>query len=117
MNVDSTGYFPIDLHDGWNLPQKRDSGEPWIAYMELEPHRRKAPSQDLFISFRADDDLQVTYAGASYHPIRNYFLSPLKHAVSTLKPLCILEISRRGDHFLNFLHVSMNSCLRFRIPS
>ncbi|KAG0600277.1 hypothetical protein M758_11G021000 [Ceratodon purpureus] len=95
--------------------KKRDSGEPWIAYMELEPHRRKAPSQDLFISFRADDDLQVTYAGASYHPIRNYFLSPLKHAnvlVYWSSSHCVDQRQKIADELLGMLpHHSFGKCL------
>lgn len=50
--------------------------------MDLEPGRKKAESQDLFVSYHAEDDLQVTYAGASFHMIRNYYISPEKHNVS-----------------------------------
>lgn len=51
--------------------------------MDLEPGRNRAPSQDLFVSYHANDDLQVTYAGAAFHTIRNYYISPVKHDVST----------------------------------
>jgi hypothetical protein len=62
--------------------QRRKAGEPWRVYMDLEPGRNRAPSQDMFVSYHANDDLQVTYAGASFHVIRNYYISPVKHDVS-----------------------------------
>ena len=70
--------------------------------MDLEVGRNEAPSQDLFVSYHANDDLQVTYAGASFHVIRNYYISPVKRDVSCIHHSFLWKLM--SAVYINFLH-------------
>ncbi|KAK6115522.1 hypothetical protein DH2020_007791 [Rehmannia glutinosa] len=49
------------------------------VYMDLEAGRKRSGYEDIFISYHADDDVQSTYAGATFHNNRNYQLSSFKN--------------------------------------
>ncbi|KAG0575533.1 hypothetical protein KC19_5G010500 [Ceratodon purpureus] len=109
-NPDAHFYETYSPPDG-----RRQKGEPWRVYMDLEPGRNRAESQDLFVSYHAKDDLQVTYAGASFHPIRNYYISPLKHdnaLVYWSSSRCLYNRQKIASQLLKFLpHHSFGKCL------
>nr|CAE54434.2 alpha-1,4-fucosyltransferase [Physcomitrium patens] len=103
------------LYESATPPSRRRKGEPWRIYMDLEPGRNRAPSQDLFVSYHANDDLQVTYAGAAFHTIRNYYISPVKHddvLVYWSSSRCVESRQRIASEVLGFLpHHSFGKCL------
>ncbi|KAI5070356.1 hypothetical protein GOP47_0014699 [Adiantum capillus-veneris] len=67
-----------DLYETGNPPRKRKQGDPLRVYMDLEPGRKSPAHKDIFISYHANDTVQATYAGASFHMHRSYFTSPIK---------------------------------------
>lgn len=72
-------YYPdAELYETGRPPQQRKRGEPLRVYMDLEPGRKSPANKDIFVSYHADDTVQATYAGASFHVHRSYFTSPVK---------------------------------------
>jgi alpha-1,4-fucosyltransferase len=57
-------------------------GLPLRVYLDLEAARKPTGLEDIFIGYHAQDDVQVTYAGKSFHTSRNYHLSTEKRNVS-----------------------------------
>jgi alpha-1,4-fucosyltransferase len=51
------------------------------VYLDLEASRKPTGFEDIFIGYHATDDVQVTYAGKSFHIGRNYHVSPAKRDV------------------------------------
>lgn len=60
-------------------------GLPLRVYLDLEASRKPTGFEDIFIGYHADDDVQITYAGKSFHTSRSYHISIEKRNVS-LKP-------------------------------
>lgn len=54
-------------------------------YLDLEAGRKRTGFEDIFIGYHASDDVQVTYAGKSFHIGRNYHVSPVKRNVRESK--------------------------------
>jgi len=57
-------------------------GLPLRVYLDLEASRKPTGFEDIFIGYHANDDLQVTYAGKSFHTSRSYHISTEKRNVS-----------------------------------
>lgn len=53
-------------------------GLPLRVYLDLEASRKPTGFEDIFIGYHANDDLQVTYAGKSFHTSRSYHVSTEK---------------------------------------
>ncbi|MCO5603976.1 hypothetical protein L7F22_058133 [Adiantum nelumboides] len=98
-----------ELYETGNPPRKRKQGDPLRVYMDLEPGRRSPAHKDMFISYHANDTVQVTYAGASFHTHRSYYTSPIKkndilvywsssHCVPTRSKLATKLLARLPHH-------------------
>jgi hypothetical protein len=57
-------------------------GLPLRVYLDLEAARKPTGFEDIFIGYHANDDVQVTYAGKSFHSGRSYHVSTEKTNVS-----------------------------------
>ena len=60
-------------------------GLPLRVYLDLEASRKPTGFEDIFIGYHANDDVQITYAGKSFHTSRSYHISTEKRNVR-LKP-------------------------------
>ncbi|KAH7424657.1 hypothetical protein KP509_11G018200 [Ceratopteris richardii] len=67
-----------ELYETGHPPRQRKQGEPLRVYMDLEPGRRSPAHKDIFISYHADDTVQATYAGTTFHLHRGHYISPIK---------------------------------------
>jgi hypothetical protein len=61
---------------------QRMKGLPLRVYLDLEAARKPTGFEDIFIGYHAQDDIQVTYAGKSFHTSRSYHVSTEKKNVS-----------------------------------
>jgi alpha-1,4-fucosyltransferase len=79
---------------------QRVQGEPLRVFLELEAIPHRSGSEDLFVSYHASSSVQVTYAGASFHVVRNYYVSPVKQTVSFLKQALLSLVFLYFQHLL-----------------
>eukprot|EP00250_Pteridium_aquilinum_P033712 c6130_g1_i1 orf=416-1687(+) len=104
-----------ELFETGNPPRKRKQGEPLRVYMDLEPGRKSPAHKDIFISYHANDTVQATYAGASFHIHRSYFASPVKKSdvlVYWSSSNCVVARSLLAKRLLAHLpHHSFGKCL------
>lgn len=68
-------------------------GLPLRVYLDLEATRKPTGFEDIFIGYHADDDVQITYAGKSFHTSHSYHISLEKSSVS-LKSQIINSIAQ-----------------------
>lgn len=106
-----------DAHffETYKPPLKRVRGEPLRAFLELEASPHRSGSEDLFVSYHASSSVQVTYAGASFHVVRNYYVSPVKQTEALVywsSSRCVDERQKIASSFLSLLpHHSFGKCL------
>lgn len=79
---------------------QRVRGEPLRVFLELEASPHRSGSEDLFVSYHASSSVQVTYAGASFHVVRNYYVSPVKQTVRFLKQALLSLVFLYFQHLL-----------------
>ncbi|WOG81941.1 hypothetical protein DCAR_0101099 [Daucus carota subsp. sativus] len=93
----------------------RKNGDPLQVYMDLEAGRVRSGEEDIFISYHAKDDVQATYAGASFHNDRNYRVSSSKRndvLVYWSSTRCRLKRNQLAHSLLKLLpHHSFGKCL------
>ncbi|KAJ7534630.1 hypothetical protein O6H91_13G103600 [Diphasiastrum complanatum] len=103
------------LYETTRPPLYRRKGEPLRVYLDLEPGRNPSSAQDIFVTYHADDDLQATYAGNSFHNVRSHFISPIKDKeilVYWSSSRCVTERQQIASRFLsNIPHHSFGKCL------
>ncbi|XP_078150396.1 alpha-(1,4)-fucosyltransferase-like [Carex rostrata] len=96
-------------------PRIRRTGDPLRAYLDLEASRKRTGFEDIFIGYHASDDVQVTYAGKSFHIGRNYRVSPVKRndiLVYWSSSRCLPQRDDLAKRFLSLiLHHSFGKCL------
>jgi alpha-1,4-fucosyltransferase len=69
-------------------------GLPLRVYLDLEAARKQTGFEDIFIGYHAQDDVQVTYAGKSFHTSRSYHVSTEKKNVSLSRFCRLLSINK-----------------------
>eukprot|EP00249_Psilotum_nudum_P015089 c25160_g2_i1 orf=188-1360(+) len=104
-----------ELYESMTPPSERRRGGPLRVYMDLEAGRRSVLSQDIFVSYHADDTVQATYAGAVFHNHRSYFVSSIKNndiLVYWSSSRCLTERMSIANKLLSLLpHHSFGKCL------
>ncbi|KAI5063022.1 hypothetical protein GOP47_0021569 [Adiantum capillus-veneris] len=94
---------------------KRRTGEPLRAYIDLEAGRKRTGFEDIFISYHAGDHVQATYAGASFHIHRSYATSSIKRndiLVYWSSSRCLQSRDSVAKELLSYLpHHSFGKCL------
>lgn len=103
------------LFESATPPLKRHRGEPLRAYMDLEAGRASSGHEDIFISYHAGDTVQATYAAASFHIHRSYFISSTKRndvLVYWSSSRCLPARLSVAKELLSYLpHHSFGKCL------
>ncbi|KAL9245481.1 hypothetical protein vseg_019128 [Gypsophila vaccaria] len=103
------------LFEGTAPPLQRCVGEPLRVYMDLEPGRRRTGREDIFISYHAEDDVQSTYAGSSFHNNRNYYVSSQKNndiLIYWSSSRCLVERNELAKKILGLVpNHSFGKCL------
>ncbi|KAJ1686171.1 hypothetical protein LUZ63_017561 [Rhynchospora breviuscula] len=103
------------LFEGATPPRTRRTGDPLRVYLDLEASRKPTGFEDIFIGYHASDDVQVTYAGKSFHIGRNYRISPVKRddiLVYWSSSRCLPQRNDLAKRFLSLVpHHSFGKCL------
>ncbi|KAJ1264982.1 hypothetical protein BS78_08G042300 [Paspalum vaginatum] len=103
------------LFEGATPPPQRMKGLPLRAYLDLEASRKPTGFEDIFIGYHADDDVQVTYAGKSFHTSRSYHISIEKRNDALIywsSSRCLPHRDKLAKDFLSLVpHHSFGRCL------
>ncbi|GJM87888.1 hypothetical protein PR202_ga03887 [Eleusine coracana subsp. coracana] len=103
------------LFEGATPPQQRMKGLPLRVYLDLEAGRKPTGFEDIFIGYHAQDDVQVTYAGKSFHTSRNYHVSTEKRNDALIywsSSRCLPHRDKLAKDFLSMVpHHSFGRCL------
>ncbi|EMS61679.1 Alpha-(1,4)-fucosyltransferase [Triticum urartu] len=93
----------------------RMKGLPLRVYLDLEASRKPTGFEDIFIGYHANDDLQVTYAGKSFHTSRSYHVSTEKTTDALIywsSSRCLPHRDKLAEDFLSLVpHHSFGKCL------
>ncbi|KAJ3671450.1 hypothetical protein LUZ60_007529 [Juncus effusus] len=96
-------------------PPVRSVGDPLRVYLDLEASRKPTGKEDIFVGYHANDDVQVTYAGKSFHVSRSYHVSPQKRndvLVYWSSSRCLPARNKLAKQFLSLIpHHSFGKCL------
>uniref|UniRef100_A0A0D9XXC4 Fucosyltransferase n=1 Tax=Leersia perrieri TaxID=77586 RepID=A0A0D9XXC4_9ORYZ len=103
------------LFEGATPPQQRMKGLPLRVYLDLEASRKPTGFEDIFIGYHAKDDVQVTYAGKSFHTSRSYHVSTEKINDALIywsSSRCLPHRDKVAEAFLKLVpHHSFGKCL------
>ncbi|TVU00624.1 hypothetical protein EJB05_53924 [Eragrostis curvula] len=103
------------LFEGATPPQQRMKGLPLRVYLDLEAARRPTGFEDIFIGYHAQDDVQATYAGKSFHTSRSYHVSTEKRNDALIywsSSRCLPHRDKLAKDFLSLVpHHSFGRCL------
>lgn len=103
------------LFEGATPPLQRMKGLPLRVYLDLEASRKPTGFEDIFIGYHANDDLQVTYAGKSFHTSRSYHVSTEKTTDALIywsSSRCLPHRDKLAEDFLSLVpHHSFGKCL------
>lgn len=103
------------LFEGATPPLERMKGLPLRVYLDLEAARKPTGFEDIFIGYHANDDVQVTYAGKSFHSSRSYHISTEKTndaLVYWSSSRCLPHRDKLAKDFLSLVpHHSFGKCL------
>ncbi|KAL6642322.1 hypothetical protein ACP70R_020503 [Stipagrostis hirtigluma subsp. patula] len=103
------------LFEGATPPQQRMKGLPLRVYLDLEASRKPTGFEDIFIGYHANDDVQATYAGKSFHTSRSYHVSTEKRNDALIywsSSRCLPHRDKLAKNFLSLVpHHSFGRCL------
>uniref|UniRef100_A0A0D3HRX1 Fucosyltransferase n=1 Tax=Oryza barthii TaxID=65489 RepID=A0A0D3HRX1_9ORYZ len=103
------------LFEGATPPPQRMKGLPLRVYLDLEAARKPTGFEDIFIGYHAKDDVQVTYAGKSFHTSRSYHVSTEKRNDALIywsSSRCLPHRDKVAKDFLSLVpHHSFGKCL------
>ncbi|KAL6906139.1 hypothetical protein ACP4OV_003740 [Aristida adscensionis] len=103
------------LFEGATPPSQRMKGLPLRVYLDLEASRKPTGFEDIFIGYHANDDVQVTYAGKSFHTSRSYHVSTEKRSDALIywsSSRCLPHRDKLARDFLSLVpHHSFGRCL------
>lgn len=90
-------------------------GLPLRVYLDLEAGRNPTGFEDIFIGYHANDDVQVTYAGKSFHSSRSYHVSIEKRNDALIywsSSRCLPHRDKLAKDILSLVpHHSFGKCL------
>lgn len=103
------------LFEGATPPPQRMKGLPLRVYLDLEASRKPTGFEDIFVGYHASDDVQVTYAGKSFHTSRSYHISTEKRNDALIywsSSRCLPHRDKLAKDFLSLVpHHSFGRCL------
>ncbi|CAN6357770.1 unnamed protein product [Urochloa humidicola] len=103
------------LFEGATPPSQRMKGLPLRVYLDLEASRKPTGFEDIFIGYHANDDVQITYAGKSFHTSRSYHISTEKRNDALIywsSSRCLPHRDKLAKDFLSLVpHHSFGRCL------